>query len=557
MSRRFHMERLPRRALTTKAIGALLLFFASAEGLLFSSDWLNRRSFVSLDRRERLFNAKGDESLEKEESSSAPPAFSVIDDLDRDDESKDFSLFSGSKSKAKYIPPDFTIDDDDPLDSVKAKKVYKKYIHPDFTTERDDDDDDLSYEETVKPSRRPIRAKYSTSEKSEMKGTSWMDKNEKFPLQNRIASLEEQKTTPKPPPRRRIEGRSDGPRRPRQTATEESNTSFRQDFRGTRVFVQGITPGTSWQDLKDHFRVAGEVVFASVSVDPQTGEPKGHGIVQFETTEMAQTAIAIMRNHPLNGSQLFVREDVQENTKNAELKSLPKGPTPPTKWKCANEDNVEYMSDAERIAIRSLIKARDDARRRRNFDASDKIREELKEKHGVFIDDRLQMWWTSIDGNKVPQTIHDIKGDGRWGKLSPWRQIPTTPENDACVNAALVEGLLLQRDIARREKDFVTADALLNEARESPDGDLTLRIHDESRTWRVWTEAPPPRLVEQSGMLDGSEPHDVRTAAARQCLEIVEEFAPEKVDEIKMILNKFPGREYAVLKKLKKQFLSR
>lgn len=339
----------------------------------------------------------------------------------------------------------------------------------------------------------------------------------------------------------------------RETRSKLDAKTFRQDFRGTRVFVQGIPPGTSWQDLKDHFKNAGSVVFASVSVDPQTGESKGHGIVQFETTAMAQNAIEIMRDFPLNGSELYVREDVQENSNpNAKLSSAPKGPTPPTKWKCANEDNVAYMSSEDLAAVRSLIKARDDARRRRKYDVSDRIRDELKHTHGVFIDDRLQMWWTAIDGNKVPQTIQDIKGDGLW-KLPTWRQIPTTPENDACVNPDLVEGLLKQRDIARREKDFSTADALLEEARNSPDGELTLRIHDESRTWRVWTEAPPPQALDQRR---SDKPTDPRERAVAQCIEIVEEFAPDKIGEIKMVLEQFEGREFQVLKRLKNQYLS-
>ena len=109
-----------------------------------------------------------------------------------------------------------------------------------------------------------------------------------------------------------------------------------------------------------------------------------------------------------------------------------------------------------------------------------------------------------MDGNKVPQTIEDIKGDGRW-KLNPWRQIPTTPDNDACVDADLVEGLLKQRDIAQREKDFGTADDLLE--------------------------------------------------AAKECFAIVEEFAPDKLNEITMVLSKSPGRESQVLKRLKNQYL--
>lgn len=444
-----------------------------------------------------------------------PPDFSVVEDED----------------PAPYRPPDFSIEENDNGDEFSRDYGRKRPSPPpDFTVDEDD-----PYQEVESKRTRPKRPKRKVV--SGMAGTSWMEKNAKFRGE---AFVEENE----PVADKRNE-RSKG----REPSTSKS---FRQDFRATRVFVQGVPPGTSWQDLKDHFRVAGDVVFASVSVDMETGESKGHGIVQFETSEMAERAITIMRDHPLNGSPLFVREDKQENKSGAELRSVPKGPTPPTKWKCANEDNAEYLSSDEISAIRTLIKARDDARRRRKYDVSDRIRDELKYNHGVFVDDRLKMWWTSIDGNKVPQSIHDIKGEGRWGKQSPWRQIPTTPENDACVNSELVEGLLRQRDISRREKDFRTADAILEEARTSPDGDLTLRIHDESRTWRVWTEAPPPRPVDH---FPSNDPIAMRKEAAKECIAIVKEHAPHKMDEIKMVLKKFTGREYQVLKRLKQQYL--
>jgi hypothetical protein len=242
---------------------------------------------------------------------------------------------------------------------------------------------------------------------------------------------------------------------------------------------------------------------------------------------------------------------VQDEKVGSKLRNpMPRGTksTIPMSWSCADESTADSLSEGEKTAIYSLIRARDDARKRRHYDASDDMREELKVKFGVHIDDRLKMWWVSPGGGRVPQSISDVKGDGRWGSLKAWRHIPTTPENDACVNPDLVNGLLTQRDVARREKDFSTADLLLEEARTAPDGDLTLRIHDESRTWRVWTEKPPHReLMNDSG----SE----RKTAAEQCLDIVSKYAPEKIPEIEGMLEKFPGREYNILKKLKLKYL--
>jgi hypothetical protein len=238
-----------------------------------------------------------------------------------------------------------------------------------------------------------------------------------------------------------------------------------------------------------------------------------------------------------------VREDYQENRDGKEL-GVKRGATPPSKWRCGDDTTLSLLSDDDQDQVRALIKARDQARRRRNYDTSDIIREDLKRKFQVHLDDRLKIWWVSND-NSVPQNVADLKGDGRWGKQQPWRQIPTTQENDMCVDPDLVNGLLAQRDIARREKDFATADRLLEQARTAPDGDLNLRIHDESRTWRIWTKDPPPSFQEAIEKPMGP---------AEQCIAIVEKYDPSKVNEVKTLLAKFPGREYNILKKIKQNY---
>lgn len=326
------------------------------------------------------------------------------------------------------------------------------------------------------------------------------------------------------------------------------NQSFRDNFRGCRVFVQNIPTWANWQHLKDHFKVAGEVVFASVSMD-ESGESKGCGVVQFDTTEEARTAIKIMRDYPMDdGSVLYVREDYQEKGDPGERKFSTRSTTPKAtlnNWRCADEENASSFTDKERLMIENLIKARDQARRRKNYETSDNIRDDLKLKFGIHLDDRLKQWWNNSRDNKVPDSISRIKGDGSWKSPKAWSQIPTTPENDACVDPNLVEGLLKQRDIARKEKDFATADQLLEEAKNAPDGELCLLINDESRSYRIWTpERPQKQLSYRSNL-----------SPADQCIAIVEEHEPGKVKEIKMMLQRFPGREYNILKRLKQNYL--
>jgi len=309
---------------------------------------------------------------------------------------------------------------------------------------------------------------YGPSQYKTILRSTWMDKNKKFT----------------------------GDESNHQAKVTSDNKTFREAFRGTRVFVKNIPDHVTWQELKDHFRVAGEVIFASISQD-KNGQPKGHGIVQFETINGAKKAIRIMRNYPIDDSQLYVREDVQEKKDGEVLSKVSPGgekgfPTPPSKWKCADEDVLQSMSQEAYKSIRLMIKDRDKARYRRNYAVSDKIREDLKYEHDVFIDDRMKLWWVSDDAKRTSQTDPEEKGIGRH---SPWKQISTTPENDAFVDPQTVENLLRKRDKARRKKDFVTADALLEEARTCPDNNLCLLIYDESRTWRIWTEDAPPQHV--------------------------------------------------------------
>ena len=75
-----------------------------------------------------------------------------------------------------------------------------------------------------------------------------------------------------------------------------------------------------------------------------------------------------------------------------------------------------------------------------------------------------------------------------------------------------------------------------------PDGDLDLRIHDESRTWRIWTQERP-----HFPMSDVMMKKPVTKSVAQQCIELVNEHESSKVGEIKALLKKIPSREYNIL----------
>lgn len=63
-----------------------------------------------------------------------------------------------------------------------------------------------------------------------------------------------------------------------------------------------------WQDLKDLFRQGGSVIRADVHTTAD-GQPKGSGIVVFDTPEDAQNAIGQFNGYNWQGRNLEVRED--------------------------------------------------------------------------------------------------------------------------------------------------------------------------------------------------------------------------------------------------------
>jgi len=75
-----------------------------------------------------------------------------------------------------------------------------------------------------------------------------------------------------------------------------------------RVYVGNLSWEVAWQDLKDHMRDAGEVVFAEVMTEGD-GRSKGCGIVEYATPEEAKEACTTLSDTELKGRMIFVRED--------------------------------------------------------------------------------------------------------------------------------------------------------------------------------------------------------------------------------------------------------
>ena len=88
----------------------------------------------------------------------------------------------------------------------------------------------------------------------------------------------------------------------------------KQGAASARVFVGNMKYETTWQQLKDHFGAAGNVVHARV-MENRTGRSQGCGVVEFSSVQDAQNAIATLHDSELDGRKLLVREDREDGQK--------------------------------------------------------------------------------------------------------------------------------------------------------------------------------------------------------------------------------------------------
>ncbi|KAJ3060904.1 hypothetical protein HK102_009318, partial [Quaeritorhiza haematococci] len=98
-----------------------------------------------------------------------------------------------------------------------------------------------------------------------------------------------------------------GPGRTRGPPGSSYHPGGHGDASGRQIFVGNLPYIVAWQDLKDLFRQAGNVVRADVQEGPDR-RSKGVGTVLFETAAEAHAAISMFDGYELHGRRLEVRE---------------------------------------------------------------------------------------------------------------------------------------------------------------------------------------------------------------------------------------------------------
>ena len=76
-----------------------------------------------------------------------------------------------------------------------------------------------------------------------------------------------------------------------------------------RIFVSNLPYEMKWQEVKDLFRQeVGEVSYVELFND-ESGKPRGAGVMEFPTQEMAKLAIDKMHRFDYKGRKIVVKED--------------------------------------------------------------------------------------------------------------------------------------------------------------------------------------------------------------------------------------------------------
>lgn len=74
----------------------------------------------------------------------------------------------------------------------------------------------------------------------------------------------------------------------------------------TKLFVGGLNRKLRWKDLREEFSKFGEVAFARVKLDKETGKSRGFGFVEFVNPEDAAKAQQAMDGQEIMGRAVKV-----------------------------------------------------------------------------------------------------------------------------------------------------------------------------------------------------------------------------------------------------------
>lgn len=129
--------------------------------------------------------------------------------------------------------------------------------------------------------------------------------------------------------------------------------------------------------------------------------------------------------------------------------------------------------------IEGMLEERDELRRSRDYDGADAIREELRTRFKVIIDDREKMWWVDDGSGARTGRGADRAQRGDRGAREQFGYERTGNMGQADTSA--IEALLVKRDELRRLRDYDGADTVRDELR----FDYNVIVDDREKSWWV------------------------------------------------------------------------
>ncbi|XP_057978482.1 heterogeneous nuclear ribonucleoprotein 1 [Malania oleifera] len=93
----------------------------------------------------------------------------------------------------------------------------------------------------------------------------------------------------------------------KRTVPREDMQQVKGVLKTKKIFIGGIPPSFSEDELKEYFSAYGSIVEHQIMLDHKTGRPRGFGFVTFEDEESVEKIFSEDRNHELGGKQVEIK----------------------------------------------------------------------------------------------------------------------------------------------------------------------------------------------------------------------------------------------------------
>ena len=172
------------------------------------------------------------------------------------------------------------------------------------------------------------------------------------------------------------------------------------------------------------------------------------------------------------------------------------------------EKSPQSLDNEFGSVIQELVEERALAKLDRNYEVADEIRDQLRDEYGVQVDDRLRQW--SVGG-----AFGDDRNSHNKNRRSNFRMAKFSETPD---NFDDIQQLVEQRNQARLDRDFETADRILQEL-----ADANIQVDDRRREWSVGGAAAASTTTGGSFVQRGGDGNTLSAADETKITQLLQE----------------------------------